>query len=539
MSGMARTVKRTIAGIVLLSSCAYAVPLRSDARPSATAPAHWAAPAHFGACRSATLSIDQAPPAMELVVERVRRDARGFPRSRKATRPATPRHPNELRFDELTFKLPPMEKVTLENGLTVILIQRPDLPVFAMDLAIKMCDAYMPQDKRGLTSVLASVWRSGGTVNRFSEQLDYLVETLGGTLEIAAMSEYVSIDLEFLSRDMETAVEIMADVLLRPSFPEDRLELVKSQKLDSIKRRHEDPAKLASLATDLVLYGSSHPYGRLVDPEALGAVTRRDLVELHSEFVRPNNAVLAVAGDFDREFLLELLRKHLASWKPQTVDFPPVPPQALPDPGVVTLVPSEAGDCFVRLVHAVQSKGLRDEPVEDVANVIMGYYRLVGRLRMQEGLAFNPYTWFELRDHGGGFGASFECAPSDLCRAIEVTLEVLQDFCAQGILEEELQHGKDFYLNLAPFAYDSVGEVAAMHSWLELRKRPMDHWMLRFEKLSALTVPVVQSMVGSHVHPDRLALVVVGPLSEIDCDLSKFGRLRQVAKLEELTSIGQ
>jgi len=522
MKTAARMSSNAATGTVALLSAA----LLALVPPGSACPAR-------GECRAATAAQGAvAEPA--LLAESVPLDARGFPRRSTPRRSTTPRHPSELTFPEMTFKLPPMEKATLDNGLKVILIRRPDLPILAMELTVKMCNAYLPPDKHGLCSVLTSVWRSGGSTNWPPERLDSVVETLGGTLSIYATSEYVGISLKFLSRDAETATDILADLILNPSFPQDRIELVKSQELDSIRRRQEDPARLISLAGRLVLYGSGHPYGRLLDSKALSAITRDDLLRAHSRFVRPNNAVLAVAGDFDNDRISGLLRDKLGSWEPRAVVPPKVPPQAAPDTRVVTLVPSQGGNCFVRLVQPLRTEKLRGDPAVDVANVIVGYYRLFSRLRMQEGLTYSVYTRFTLRDYGGGFTVDFECAPSDLCKAIDTTLEVLNQCREQTITTEELQHGKDFYTNAAPFLYDSVEELASVHSWLELRGRPMDFYKRRFERLSALTVEDVGKIVKRYVRPKRMALVVVAPPSDITCDLSKYGRVRQVSRVEDL-----
>src|SRR4030095_14398111 len=209
--------------------------------------------------------------------------------------------------------LPTPEEISLPNGLTVVLVRDSRLPLISFRLAFRFGDALDPAPLPGLSDRLAGLLTEG-TESRTSRQIADEVARMGATLTAGASSDYTTIAGSALSRFSDSVLELIADVTMRPSFPEHEVELVRENSKESLKQQRAQPSFLATEMVSKVMFGA-HPYSVVAPtPESLDRTTREDLVKFHRGKYVPNNGVFIVVGDVSTKDTLKRIEQLFGDW---------------------------------------------------------------------------------------------------------------------------------------------------------------------------------------------------------------------------------
>ena len=205
-------------------------------------------------------------------------------------------HPSELPPPEpLTFNPPQPEIVTLENGMVLYILEDNELPLFNVKAYIRTGTIYEPPDKVGLAGLTGRVMRTGGTPTRPGDQLDEELAFIAGSVEVGIGQSHGTASLSVLAKHIDTGLEIFADLLTNPTFPQDKIDLAKRRTAEGIRRRNDNPRAVASREFYKVIYGKDSPWGRHSTIETVQSITRNDMVAFHSKYFHPNNTILAVS----------------------------------------------------------------------------------------------------------------------------------------------------------------------------------------------------------------------------------------------------
>ena len=238
--------------------------------------------------------------------------------------------PRAMKFDPVTFTIPEVERIVLENGIIVYLLPDLELPLVTVSAMIRTGSVYEPAEKVGLAALTGTVMRTGGTVRMTGDQIDEELEFLAANVAIGIGSESGTASLDILKKDLEQGLAIFADMLRTPAFEPAKVELAKRQALEAIRRRPDSPAGIAGREFRKLLYGADHPLGRESTIETVSRITREDLVAFHRQYFTPSGLILGVSGDFEKPAMLDALRKTFGDWKPQPVTLPAIPPVTAP-----------------------------------------------------------------------------------------------------------------------------------------------------------------------------------------------------------------
>ena len=198
------------------------------------------------------------------------------------------------------LELPPIERFTLRNGLEVIVVRSEALPLFGMQLAIKAGGLDVPRDKAGLAELTAAMLPRG-TRKRSAEEVARAVEEVGAVLSSNAGREATVASCQTLSPHRDVCLDILSDVIVNPTFPTAALDETRSQLHSAVVRRDSSPPQLAAAHFTDLLWGAEHLRARQMTHASIDAVERKDLVAWHRKWFKPNNAVLAIAGDADMD----------------------------------------------------------------------------------------------------------------------------------------------------------------------------------------------------------------------------------------------
>ena len=237
---------------------------------------------------------------------------------------------NEIRMPEYT-------RVELDNGMILFLAEDHELPLIQLSASVDVGSIYEPVDKIGLASMTGSVMRTGGTVNKSGDDIDELVEARGLAVETFIGQTSGGAYLSAMSEDLDLGLELLADILMNPAFPEDKIKLAKEEQKAGISRRNDQPMQIAQREAMKAVYGEDHPLARHPEYDTVAAVTRDDMLAFHADWFGPDRIYLVVIGDFESSAMVEKIEAAFAGWTPTNKDLPPDP--EIPDlPRTVNVV---------------------------------------------------------------------------------------------------------------------------------------------------------------------------------------------------------
>ena len=446
----------------------------------------------------------------------------------------------ELTFEPIEFNPPVPEKRMLSNGMTLYLIEDHELPLFNINGLIKTGDIYDPADKVGLSSIFATVMRTGGTVSREPDALNEELESMAASVEVGMSREYGTVNLSTLAEDIEKGLEIFADVLRNPAFREDKLELRKQQSVERIRRRNDNPIQLAWRNFSAKLYGTDHPFGWYTEIEGIESITADDLKAFHAKYYHPDNMMLAITGDFDTETLIAQLEKVFEGWETADITFPDVPSvDPTPKPSVNYIFKDLPQS--VMLIGHFGIKRTPDFPdyfALRVMNDILGEggftSRLMREVREKAGLAYMvgsimPTTYYT---NPGEWFAYSQTRTDKTAEAISLIIDVVKGLRDTPVPDAELQRTKDSLINSFVFGFESSSQIAFQQMMLAYRGFAPDFLETFTDNIAKVTAEDVQAVAQKYLHPDALTIVTVGNKANFDRSLDEFGEVNEI-KIEQ------
>ena len=213
----------------------------------------------------------------------------------------------------------------LSNGLRVLLVENPAIPAISINATVLSGARYEPEDKAGL-AIMTSNLLDEGTATRSSFEIAAAIEATGGHLETDASFERTVAAATVLKQDVDLGLELVADLLINPVFPEEYISKEKSRTLAEIASAKDRPQVVAGWALNELIYGS-HPLHRPAQgyPETIERITRADLLQFHNQFFAPNNAILSVVGDFRVDEIVPRIEARFGEWTTRAVSLPAIP----------------------------------------------------------------------------------------------------------------------------------------------------------------------------------------------------------------------
>lgn len=444
---------------------------------------------------------------------------------RRAPRPAPAR----------PFKLPAAREVKLENGLTLVMIEDRRTPMVTINIGIRL--SLMPYvsfaeltNQLTLAEATAELLTEGAG-GRTSEELSRTVETLGGQLSSSAGSDYTQIDATVVAENVEQMIEIIGDVLMRPTFPENEVALYKNNRAQNLVVQRQEPSFLVSEHFDRIIYGA-HPYAiSAPTPEAIAQTDRKKIESFYKSTYSPAATVAVIVGDFDAARLEDRAGSVFSRWNTREKKTASGKAHVLPERAArrVYLIDrpgSEQADFRVGNLAIAQADP--DYFPLLVANTILGggtSSRLFLNLREQKGYTYDVYSSIEApRERGSFYGASQT--------RTEVTLAALKDMLAEfdrlsrvKVTASDLQNAKNYLTGVFSLALSTQGGMAdqVLKTYmLGLGPSYLESYRAKVEQVSA---EAVQQAARKYILTDRAAIVVVGDAAKLKKQLSALGPL--------------
>ncbi len=442
------------------------------------------------------------------------------------------KHPSELKFEELKYNIPDVERVELKNGIILYLLEDNELPLIEGYALIRTGSIYEPSEQIGLAELTGIVMRTGGTKSNTGDEIDEELEFISGSVETSIGKNSGSASLSVLKRDIDKGLQIFADVLMYPVFDKGKIDLAKMQILEQIRRRNDEPSSILNREFNFLVYGSDSPYARVSTIETINSIKREDLIKFHSKYFHPNNVIMGFAGDFDSESLIGKLNKVFNGWEKKNIDFQNIPDIEDRVKSSVNYIFKDINQSNIALGHLGIKRHNPDYFSIVIMNQILSFQRLFFRLRTEEGLAYSVGSSFVVPSYTGTFRAVIQTKLESTFKAVELLKKSVHEIREKPVSDEELNNAKNSYLNSFVFNFQSSGQIVNQRMNLEYNGYPEDYIKKFRDNMAKVNKKDVQKAAQKYLHPDNFIILVVGNDKGFDKPLDTLGEVN-IIKLEE------
>lgn len=412
-----------------------------------------------------------------------------------------------------------IHRVQTANGITILVRPNPSAPVVMLEGALRAGSVDEPGAQTGLSSFTASLLSRGSESYDF-DRFNEAVESVGASVSAGGGTHVTNFGSESLVEDFPLMVEILADILLRPTFPPEHIERVRNQRLVRLQEREQSTRSVSYRRFNEMIYGD-HPYGLSTSGyiETIQEINRDHVTRFHHDHYHPNQAIVVVSGDVEPEAVVALLESHFGDW-PAGVEPPPpaatIPPvtgangiqrKAFPIPGKVQsdvvigclAIPRNHPD-----YHAVQ-----------VANNILGQFGMMGRLgetvRERQGLAYYSYSALDADVGIGPWVAFAGVNPQNVDQAIDSILHEFERLGQEPVSDEELSDSIANMTGTLPLRLETNDGVASILLNMEWFDLGLDYLLTYQDRIKSITKEDVQRVAAQYLRTDAYTLVTAGP----------------------------
>ncbi len=431
------------------------------------------------------------------------------------------------------MEIPQPTRLTLDNGLVFYLLENHDFPVVDARALLQVGSVYDPPEKVGLATITGEVLRSGGSLGSTGDELDLRLESMGASAEISIGETRGNASVSALSEDAPAAIEILADLLRRPAFPEDKLDLAKKQARTTVASRNDTPMDILVREFGKVLYGPDHPYARHEEYATIDAIARQDLVDFHREYFHPDRILLTVYGDFEPSKMEAAIRRAFGDWPKSTRPLPPLPEvPPLASKGTYLIEKSDMTNSGVLIGQPSIRMDDPDYPELELFSQILGggfSSRLFNEIRTKRGLAYSTGASLGANyDRRGAFIAFAVTQADSTVRTLGHVRRNVEEILAAPVTDEELQRAKDSVLNSLVFDLASRSAVLARLAEYESYGYPADFLQRYQAAIAEVTAEEIQLAAKRRIDAGEFAVVMVGNPERFRSDLATLGAVQQI-----------
>ena len=409
-------------------------------------------------------------------------------------------------------------RVVFDNGITVLVRENHAAPVTVLEGCLSAGSIFDPADKTGLSSFVTSMLTRGSTHYDF-DTFNETIESIGASLGIGSDTHSSSFSATSLSEDFPTIVQVLADLLRRPTFPAAHVERLRGQKLVHLQERDQDTQQVANYRFYEKIYGD-HPYGRPTSGylETINAIQRDDLTTFYEQHYTPNGAIIVVVGDVQTAAVLDLLHEQLGDWQGAPVVQPIIPLKQHQQPQ----------QCYYPIPGKVQADIMlgclavaRHDPdfyTVRVANTILGQFGMMGRLGEQvrevQGLAYYCGSSVDTDLQAGIWYASAGVNPENVPQAIDSILAEFTRLGSELVADDELSDSQAYLTGVLPLTLETNDGVASALINIERYGLGLDYLQRYNALIYGVTRADIQRAAKRYLQTDQYTLVVAGPPDE-------------------------
>jgi zinc protease len=439
----------------------------------------------------------------------------------------------------MLFTLPPMQKAMLSNGLKVVLAERHTAPVVNFSLMVDSGFSADPAGMPGLASFSQRMLEEG-TPSRDSLKIGEELESLSANFTTGANLDWTTVNLNVLKATMDRSLDIYADLILNPAFPQKEFERLQKDRIAGIQREKIQPQAMGMRVIPALIYGQGHPYGIPFTGSgtetSVAAMKREDLVKFHDTWFRPNNAVLLVVGDTTLAEITPKLEKLFAGWKAGAVPPKTLPTVAQPEKPVVYLVDRPGSGQSV--IFGAQLAPPRNDPdavaIQLVNDVFGGNFAARINMNLREDKHWS-YGVFSVIPPARAQRPYVSISAVQTDKTKESMQELVKEYAgiigAKPISAQELKDVQSDDTLSLPGEFETAGQLSDRLSTILEYNLPEDYYDTFTQKVTAMTPDQANALARKIIQPDHLIWVVVGDMSKVEAGVRELN-LGEVRKID-------
>ena len=409
--------------------------------------------------------------------------------------------------------IPNARETQFANGMSLLVIEDTRLPLVSYRLGLKVGTAYDPPGFPGLTDLLAGLLPEG-TESRSSREIAELAARMGASLTAGANSDYTIVAASALAPFQNEILDLMAEVVLHPSFPESEVDLAKQNTKESLRQQRAQPSFLATEMVSRVMFGD-HPYSLVAPtPESIDRSTRAHFVDFHKANFSPDNAVMIIVGNVKFDRIAPRIESLFSSWKkgeplPNSFPAPPVRQKR------TAYLVDRAGSAQSNIVIA--NTGITRTSPDYFPMLIMhtvlgatASSRLFMNLREEKGYTYGAYSNLDARRTAGTFRATAEVRTPVTGDSLKEFFYELERIRNEPVSEREINDAKSYLTGVFPIRLETQEGMIDQLVQIKMLGLPRDYLQNYRDRVQAVTIDEVQRVASQYVRPDQAAIIVVG-----------------------------
>lgn len=416
------------------------------------------------------------------------------------------------------------ETFSLPNGLKVFVVNNNKLPRVSFTLVLER-DPILEGDKAGLTGFVGDMMM-GGTTNRTKDQLDEEIDFIGASIGASSTSLFAS----SLKKHQDKTLELMADILFNPVFPQEELDKLKKQTLTGLAQSKDNPNAISSRLSRAVLYGPNHPYGETESEATINNIEVADIKAYYQTYFKPNIAYLAIVGDMTKAEAEKVVNQYFGKWQKGEVPTYTYPmPKRAAKQAVALVDRSSSVQSVINVTQPVEMKvGDEDYISSRLLNQILGggsASRLFMNLREDKGYTYGAYSSIGADKLVASISASASVRTEVTDSAVYEFMYEIRNLVENGVTQEELDKAKAELSGSFGRSLEQPSTVANFALNTERYNLPKDYYATYLQKLNSYTVEDINATAKRLIEPDKFIITTVGNGSEIKEKLAQFGEV--------------
>jgi len=440
------------------------------------------------------------------------------------------------------IKLPKITEKILKNGLTVVYVPHNELPVVEARILFVSGTLYNPLDKPGLTNFMGNML-SKGTETRNAQQLAEEIEYVGGSLESSGGNNTSYAHVSVLKKDLELGLELLSDIIINPSFPQEEIDREKMQLMSDFMASKDNASQIASRQWRKYVYGE-HPYGAPTNgtPESIETLERDELVSMYNKVIVPSNAYLIITGDITPKSAGKLVKKYFGKWsgnaKPEITVEQPVDGAGSE---ILIINKPDAVQTQIRAGYLIAPYNLGDDmyafEVMDYLFASGGFSsRLMHRCRSELGLTYGIYGGLAPRIQRGAYTVSTSTKNDRTGEMIDEIYGIMNNCINDGFTEQELLDAKAYLTGSSPMGFETPAHLLSQIQSAILFDYgdPAAFYAKYRQGIADVTLDEINAMAKKYILPGKVRMVMVGVAEEIRPQVEKEGFTVKVIEIDEI-----
>ena len=423
------------------------------------------------------------------------------------------------------ISIPTPKETVLRNGLSLVVVEDDRLPLVSYRLAFRIGGAFDPPALPGLTDLLAGLLPEG-TTSKTSKELADEIARMGASLSAGANSDYTIVAASALSHFNDPVLDLIAEVTLEPSFPENEVELAKQNTKESLRQQRAQPSFLATEMVSRVMFGD-HPYAIVAPtPESIDRSTRDEFVKFHRAKLVPNNAVFIVVGDVRYEEILNRVESLFSTWErgEDVVANFPAPPVRTTRTGYLVDRPGSAQSNIV-IANSGITRTSPDYFPMMLMHTVLGANassRLFMNLREEKGYTYGAYSNLDARRSAGTFRATAEVRTPVTGDSLKEFFYELNRIRDTQVSEKEIGDAKAYLTGVFPIRLETQEGLTDQLVQIKMVGLPNDYLEKYRDRVQAVTSEEIQRVATKYIRPDLAAVIVVGDGASVPDQMKPF-----------------